>query len=142
MFYLENPDTPTIQTSRFIQNQAAFVKCTGKLGKPQSTTDMYLERRLEDEQEFVSIVDGVVSNTEFSSSDCTSVKTMIYQFVMQSSLANAVFICRMSSEGGDIISDTVSVSVEPQGLFLKLSCQICILSHGLKTVIVNLSIML
>ena len=117
IFYLEDPETPTIVTSRFNLNQAAFVVCNGKLGKPQDTTDMYLERRLVDEQEFVSIMDGVESTTEFSSSDCTFLKSMSYQFVTQSSMDNAVFMCRMASEGGDTYSNSVTVTVEPQRKF-------------------------
>ena len=118
--YLEDPETPTIVTSRFNLNQAAFVVCNGKLGKPQDTTDMYLQRRLVDEQEFVTIVNGVVSTKEFSSSDCTFLKTMSYQFVTQSSIDNAMFMCRMASEGGDTYSNSVTVTVEPQSKFVLL----------------------
>ena len=117
IIYLEDPETPTIMTSRFNLNQAAFVVCIGKLGKPQGTTDIYLERRLVEEQEFVSIMDGVESTTEFSSSDCTFLKTMSYQFVTQSSIDNVMFMCRMTSEGGDTYKNSVTVTVEPQRKF-------------------------
>ena len=118
MFCLEYPDVPIMQTSRLIVNQAATVKCVGGLGKHIGPTDMILEMRLEDQQAFTTIVDGVISNTDFNPSVCSHIKTLEYQFITQSNMANAVFMCRTTSPVGDYSSDSVTISVDSQGKFV------------------------
>ena len=115
LFGLEYPEIPMVHATRFIINQTATVKCFGKLGKHIGPTDMNIERRLENQELFSMIVNGVVSNTELSSSDCTYVKTLEYEFITLSNMANAMFMCRTTSEVGDYLSDIVTVSVESQG---------------------------
>ena len=109
------PSQPLITTTRFVVDQEATVKCQGSLGKPENSRDMVFEIRAPMMPEFVVFDHVIVDDTQFSTTDCSFIKSFHTTVTVERFLMGLQARCRIISEIGNFTSDTVTFDMQDTG---------------------------